>query len=402
MSVQTLVQALGFLVGFLIVRALDKQGYALYTATTSAITALVTLCSGGIIAASTALGGRSWQDSHHIGQVLASANRIRKRLSMWIALPAAAFLFWLLAQNGASWLDLIVLIMLAAIAAQAQVTAEILRVALRLQGQLKQLIKLDFGMSALRFVLTLVLFLTARADVAILTIVVSAIILMLLTRRAARPTVELAAAPDPEIESRIWLVVRRQWPNDLAYIFQSQIILALLALLGEAATVADYGALGRIAAIFGPLGAALNTIVLPRFARCQEPRRLRTFYYAMMAAYAVVLALPVLATAAFPAPLLWILGAQYAGLDYQLFLVTLNASTASFAFLAWGANGVRGWVIVPWLNIPLMYGTQILLITGIGVDSMNRILWVGIASNIASALTSYVATLRFTNLFSRV
>src|SRR5437667_6327395 len=105
--VQAAAQGLGLVAGFVLVRALDKQDYALYTLTITGINALAMLSNGGIIDAATAIGGRAWQDPRHLGQVVSSAMRFRRRLAAMIVAPVILFLIWLLARNGASIAELV-------------------------------------------------------------------------------------------------------------------------------------------------------------------------------------------------------------------------------------------------------------------------------------------------------
>lgn len=402
MTVQVIVQALGVFAGFVIVRALDKSDYAFYAVTNSVTATFALLCNGGIVDAATAIGGRAWQDPHRMGQILASARKLRGWLAKWITVPTALVLAWMLLQNGAGATDILILLVLGWLAAYYQISSEILRVALRLQGRIPQLQKLDLAGAVLRAMLCLAVFVLASAETAILTAAVTTAAVFFLTRGAMARTTDLAAIADPEVESEIWLVVKRQWPSALAYVFQGQIVFLLLSFLGKAEAVADYGALGRIAAIFGIFGAVLSAIVLPRYARCQDARRLRALYILVLLSYTVVALLPAAAALAFPTPLLWILGPQYANLEHELFLVTLNAGMMSIGFLAWGLNSVRAWVIPPWINITIMYGTQVLLMAAIGFNTMDKVLWIGIFWSLGSIASSVVATFVFSKNFARV
>lgn len=402
MTVQAVAQGLGILAGVVVIRALDKGNYALYTLANNGIATFALLCNGGIVDAATATGGRAWQDPRHIAGVLASAENVRKRLAAWIAAPTALILAWMLLQNGASATDIVILLTCGWFAAHYQVSAEILRVALRLQGRVPQLRNLDLIAAILRAAFALALFLIAKASFAIFIAAGIMAIVYILTRRTVARTTELMTAADMDAAARIWLVVRRQWPSALAYIFQGQIVFLLLSLLDQAEAVADFGALGRIAAAFGIFGAALSAIVLPRYARCQDPKELRSLYILIFLGYTAVAMLPVAIAAAFPKELLWILGAQYANLDHALFLVTLNASAMSLAFLAWGLNSVRAWIMPAWLSISIMYGTQFALMVLIGIDTMDKVLWIGILWSMASIASSVIATFVFSGRFTHV
>jgi hypothetical protein len=402
MTVQIFAQGFGVLAGFIIVRALDKSNYAFYTLTNTIIATFAMLCDGGIIDAATAVGGRAWQDSGHMGAVLASARNVRRWLVKWTIVPAGLVLAWMLVHNGAGKFDVIVLLLCAWIAAHHQINGEILRVALRLQGRVRQIQNLDLLNAILRLALCLALFAVARADIAIMITAVTMATVFFATRRTVGQTIDLAAPADPEAEERIWFVVRRQWPSAIAFIFQGQIVFLLLSLLGKQGAIADFGALGRIASAFSILGAALSAIVLPRYARCQDKSVLRVLYPIILLGYGVVAMTPVAVALLFPKALLWILGAQYAGLDHELFLVTLNSSMISLGFLAWGLNSVRAWIIPPWINIFIMYGTQLALMAIVGIDTMDKVLWIGILWAIGSIVSSIVATFVFSKNFTRV
>jgi hypothetical protein len=148
--VQAVAQGLGLIAGFILVRALDKHDYALYTLAITGINALVMLSNGGIIDAATAIGGRAWQDARHLGQVIASALSFRKRLAAMIVAPVIVFLAWLLIRNGAGIGELIALSVTAFLAAHFQLSTGILSVALRLRGMIGELQNLDLIGAAVR------------------------------------------------------------------------------------------------------------------------------------------------------------------------------------------------------------------------------------------------------------
>lgn len=400
-GVQAMAQGLGLAAGLILVRALDKHDYALYTLTITGINAMAMLSNGGIVDAATAIGGRAWQESRHMGQVVASATRFQNRLAAMVFPPIALVVAWLLAHNGAGVSEMLILPAAACVAAHLQISTAILGVVLRLKSQIKQLQNLDLSGSLLRVALSAALFTVLYAEVATLIVVASAAMTYVLSRRWVAPTIDGNAQPDSEMLTRMGSVVRRQWVSDLAFIFQGQITLLLLGIFGRSDTVADFGALGRIAAIFGIVGAVMQSIVLPRYARCQDPSELRKLHAVILLGFVGVSALPVVAALVFPQPLLWILGAKYGNLSHELVLVTLSASAGALAFTAWGLNSVRAWIIPAWFNVPLIFVSQSILMAIIGVSTMDQMLWVGIFWNFFSALISVAATVVFSKGFTR-
>jgi len=66
--------------------------------------------------------------------------------------------------------------------------------------------------------------------------------------------------------------VRKQAPHSIYYCLQGQITVWLISIFGNADSVADVGALSRLAVVFSVLGALSSEIVFPAFARIQDAR----------------------------------------------------------------------------------------------------------------------------------
>ena len=74
----------------------------------------------------------------------------------------------------------------------------------------------------------------------------------------------------------------------------------------------------------------------------------------------------------------------------------------SLASLAFGLNSVSAWFIPAWINIAILYGTQLALMALIGFDSLDKVLWIGILWSLGSIESSIVATFVFSNNFEKV
>ena len=401
-AVQVLVQGLGFLAGFILVRVLDKHDYALYTLAIGGMNMLAILSNGGIIDTAISIGGRNWQDSQHLGQVVASARHLRKRLVALSVPPILAILGWFLMRNGASALETILLSTTAFLAAYLQNSTGLLSVVLRLRGDIRQLQILDLAGSLLRALLILILFFVLDAESAMLIAAAGATLPYLLAQRRVADLIEDGAAASSEIITKIAAVVRRQWVNDVAFIFQGQITLLLIGAFGGSESVANFGALGRIAALFAIISSVLQSVILPRYARVQDPGRLRHLYSGILCGSILVTAIPIAIAILLPQPLLWILGEKYANLPRELVLVLMNAGAGSIAFTAWSLNSVRAWVVPAWISIPAIFGAQAVLMATIGVATMNQMLWVGIGWNVFATLFHAAATLFFSRGFRYV
>src|SRR5438128_1107189 len=110
--------------------------------------------------------------------------------------------------------------------------------------------------------------------------------------------------------------------NAVFYCFQGQITVFLISFFARrAASVAEVGALGRLAMIFTVLTNLLINIFVPAFARCQEKRKLR-YLYAAIAGGVILFSAVVLGGAAlFPNQFLLVLGNRYTHLHRELLLM---------------------------------------------------------------------------------
>ena len=397
--VQSTVQVITLVTGFLIVRTLQKQDYAYYTLANNAIIAIFTLSNCGVTDAATAIGGRVWEHRASLGQVVASAKRLRTRFAVLATVPSVIVVGWLLLHNGAGLFETVLLLALAGAAAQIQFATAILLVVLRIRSEVGEIQRLDILTALFRAVPILALLTILNVELAIAVTVFSVFCGYLIARRSTSRHVDLRSAANPSMEAELGGVAWRQWPNEINYILSGQITLLLIAIFGGAESVANFGALGRIAAMFGIFSAVMQSIVLPRYARCQTVRDLRRVYVVVFVAACAAAMLPAAIAYVVPGPLLWILGAQYGGLDHDLTLVAFYAGMTSLSFLSWGMNSIRAWIIPPWINVPAGISFQAIAMLIIGVTTLEQVLYVGIVSSALSIALNVAATWVFTKSF---
>ena len=80
-SVQLVVQVLGFVSGVLLVRTLDQKQYSYYTIALSMQSTMHVLSDLGIGVSLSAIGGKVWQDRSRFGQLINTALQIRYYLA---------------------------------------------------------------------------------------------------------------------------------------------------------------------------------------------------------------------------------------------------------------------------------------------------------------------------------
>lgn len=400
--VQSLVQAATLVTGIIIVRAVGKEDYAHYTVANGWLGALVTLSNSGVGDAATAIGGRVWQDAERLGRVVRTAMRLRRWLAATAIGPVALILVWTLRETGCDLSTILILTLLVVLAGVCQITYGIWVIVPRLKGEIRRLQRLDIFGAATRLVLTAIAaatFLDARSALLVSLIAFAAQLLML--RHWMLAGVDLKGPIDLDVRREMKAIVLRQWPNEVNGVFQGQISVVLLSFFGTVGGVADLGALTRISMVFLVLGSVMGSIVLPRYARCQDPARLRVLYIEIVVLHLLLACLPVLATIVAPDLILWVLGPRYHGLSVELVLVAVNAALMSVAGVTWGLNTVRGWIFPWWLALPIGFATQIVAMAVIGVATVRQVLGVAIVVVLVAVITNVVATLVFSRGFSR-
>src|SRR5207244_10145013 len=89
----------------------------------------------------------------------------------------------------------------------------------------------------------------------------------------------------------------------------------------QTSSIAEVGALGRLAMIFVVLANLLANIFVPAFARCQDRPRLRLLYLEIAGGVSLFCIVVIAAAAIFPDQFLFVLGSKYAHLRRELLLM---------------------------------------------------------------------------------
>src|ERR1700730_2983884 len=316
--VQAVVQVLGFAAGLLIVRTLPKREYAFYTIGNTMLSTILVLADSGISSALSAIGGRVWQDSQRLGSLLNTALQLRRQLGALTMLVVVPVLIWLLAQNGASRLTIVGLVVAVLAGSGLELITRIYTVALRLRSEIRQIQKQAMVSALVKLAIVgIALFIFMNAAIAIVSVVIGYAVQFVMLRRWVHREVDGSAPADPAMHSEIVSVLKKQAPHSIYYCLQGQITVWLISIFGNAESVANVGALARLVVAFALLSSITGEVVLPAFARIQSVRHLRRRYFQIVTGYLAVSALTVAAVALFPKQILSILGHQYSGLHAE-------------------------------------------------------------------------------------
>jgi O-antigen/teichoic acid export membrane protein len=395
LSLEALVQGLTFACGILIVRALPKADYALFTVANTMQATMNLMADNGIGTGLIAIGGRVWQDRYRFGQLITTAMQLRRWFALISLTLVTPLLFWMLVKNGASISYSGIITAFVLLGFYFQLTVGVLIPVPRLHLEVNRIQNLNILSSALRLVLLVIAYaMFLNTAVAMLAAAVSLGLQEFVLRRWTPSLADPDAPPCEEDRREILRIVRAQAPNSIYYCVQSQLTVWLIGVFGNVTGVAEVGALGRLAVIFAMLASVMGNVFYPRFARVQEAGLLWRRYWQILGFHAAI-ALGLLAlTALFPQALLWVLGPKYSHLEKELFLMILSGVLFSILACMWQLNIARGWIVSAWLMIPIGVAVQIALILALDISTVRGVLLMNIFATIPGFFLNFLRTQR--------
>jgi hypothetical protein len=388
-SVQLVVQALGFSSGILIINSLTKTDYSYYLLTNTMQFTMDLMADFGITIGLNSIGGKVWQDPVKFSQLIATAFAIRRYLltaSIVVVLPV---LFFMLLHNGAHLNTIILLVLAVLLELQFYSTNKILGIVPRLLSKIELIQKLDFILSAIRVVGLLVAYaIGMNVVIATFCSVLATGIYSLLLRRWVRDKVDLRSSIDLEYRSTIISLIKSQFLPTVFYCFQGQITIWIITIFGKVSGIAEIGALSRLGLILTIVNPVINSIIVPSYARCQSLDILKQRYWQLIGIFASISGCLIVLVAIFSDQLLWILGKQYAHLGNELILVMVSSLITSLTTMIWGLNYSKAWVDRSWLIIPCTIAMQMILLVSLDLATVRGTIIFGLFSALPPLLVN--------------
>jgi O-antigen/teichoic acid export membrane protein len=375
-AVQAAVQALGALAGLLIVRSLSKPDYALFAIVNSMQTTCNLLADCGIGIGMRAIGGRVWNDRRRFGELIATALGLRKTfaaVSFLLTLPIAGWMLW---RCGAGGWQLLGFCGAIVAAVMPLLGASVWGVSPPLHGEYRRMQRLDLGNAALRALLIGALAVSQiTALLAALVGVVGNWLQAFFFRRWAHEHVE-AHAPVNGGDRRELIGFSRQWlPNIIFFCFQGQLTLLLLSFFGSATDIADLTALGRLTVLFTVFSTTFNSVLAPRFTRCQDSAKLKKLYLMLVGAAALSLLPLFCLIQSWPEAFLWLLGEKYQRLAAESLWVVGAGCIAQLGYVMWSLNSSKGWIRCQSIGyIPAIVAAQIVTAAYLDLSQFHHVL----------------------------
>jgi O-antigen/teichoic acid export membrane protein len=396
MLVQAVVQIIVFSSGILLVRWLPQREYAFFTIANAMQATLMLLADIGISVGLISIGGRVWQDRHRFGQLINTGLSVRRKLAAAAAIIVAPILYAMLTKNGASSIYTLLLIVVVLAGFSTQLAVDIFSVVPRLHSDIGRIQKIDFICAIVRLLLILgLVYLFATAGLAVAIASATFLLQYFLLRAYAAKVVDLEASENAEDRREMVRLMKNLAANALFYCFQGQITVFLISFFARhAASVAEVGALGRLAMIFTVLMNMLTNIFVPAFARCQDKRKLRYLYLGIAGVVIIFSAMVLAGAALFPEQFLFVLGNRYTHLHHELLLMIGVAVITALSGTLWLLNASKAWIAGAWLYIPLTLATQIALVPFTDFSSVAGVLVFNLISVAPSLLLNLAMSYR--------
>jgi O-antigen/teichoic acid export membrane protein len=394
--VQAIVQVVGFFSGILLIRHLDQREYAYFTIANTMQGTLNVLADIGISVGLVSIGGRVWQDRNRFGQLVRTASNLRRKLGAIAAIAVTPILFLMLVKNGAPIPFTLVLIALVLIGLAVQLSLGVLSAVPRLLSDIRRIQTIDLVGAGVRLlVLVALMFVFLNSAVAVAVGSATLFLQYWMLRRYAARVIDLDAAENAEDRAAMQRFIRKLAANAIFFCFQGQITVFLISFFGrDVSSVAEVGALGRLAMVFTVLTNLLTNVFGPAFARCHDPRRLRWQYAVIVGGVTAFSVALISAALLFPGAFLYVLGGKYAHLERELVLMVSGAVIGALTGTFWTLNASKAWIAGSWLYIPLTLTAQVALIPITDFSSVRSVLIFNLLSAIPNLLLNLALSFR--------
>ena len=376
---QLIVQAIGLVSGIIVIRLLSTAEYGLYTLANTMLGTMVILADGGISAGVLAKGGKVWKDKEQLGIVLATGLDLRKKFAVGSLLLAIPILFLLLRHHGASWMMTGIIVACLIPAFFTALSGTLLQIVPKLNQDILPLQKNHLIANIARLGSLLSLFIFPWAFVAVLAYGIPQIWANFNLRKISAKYANWGHPADPVLRQEILVFVRRMLPGAIYYCLSGQISIWIISVFGSTSSVAQVGALGRLAMLLNLFNVVFTTLISPRFARLPTSKNiLLKRFLQIQFIVLVVNATLIMFTWLFSGQILWILGKEYAHLNSELVLNIIGSCIGLFAGISFSLFTSRGWALHPLISIPVSIASMAAGVFLFNIGTLKGVLFLNI------------------------
>lgn len=402
-GVESLGVALTGITGLLIVNWLPKEQYAEYTFLVACVTLILGATDLGLVHCVLPIVGERSNDERWVVGV---TRRVFAKRVWLLGLGLAIVVpYWAVISERHDWwsqsrylMAAGVVLLIVPLTLREHYTSTIL-IILRRITRLNRVNLAGYLARAL-FIVALVLFATSEWSLVgvMAATAVGLLVSLAFHLRALRlerlAVVNLEPAEGRAVDEELKGLVKPLVGPTIYYHVAGTITVLLIASVGASDSVADVGAVTRLAFVVLVLDRILNILLFPAIARSPAGPRLVSVVQRAVLLYAV--GGTVLVLSALAAPQYWakILGAQYASVEPVVWLVVLASFLTSGSGFLFRILTARGSTQGQTWSVPLLIGVQVVYLAVFGVHGLRSVLGLAVVASAAAVAFQIVAMLR--------
>lgn len=370
LSGQVLIQVVNLITGFLILRFLSIDEYAIYILASLLVTVGALGSDMGISQGVISIGAPIRDDRSAFSGLVRSAIRLRRRF-FFFAVPVVALLAYVVLHEAENRISAIIAVTLLALAtAWVQQSVTIGVSVLNAHHDSVGLTRTGLGSALCRLILVAIFCSVVPFALTALAINLAGMLLNAwFLSRHCKNHLNAERLDDPIFSTKLLDFVKPLIPSVVWCLIQGQLVVFLLGLSGAIGAVAEVGALGRLGQVIGVLGMVNGFFIQPYFARITDYRNYVKRVVQVVAVLLLVFAAVTCSTLALPDLWLAILGPKYGGLSGELVIAMagaqLSVAGAIIYTIVIATRVTRG----QWLQIALGLGAQLGFLAVVGVNS---------------------------------
>jgi O-antigen/teichoic acid export membrane protein len=355
LGLQVVNKVLALAQGLLIINLLSKSDYGLYALALAIISAVASVSNAGVGMYIAAHGGKHISDRLRIHSVLTAANQVQNQLLVICLIALAVILPLQCLSQHLSTGDVVAIGILGLLTLYFQVKVSINKEIMAVALMIKRNQLVELVMTSSRILVYLALYVCHCFDVRtvlLASIATSLACFLIQTRLIASlsdPASRTPPAPDDLRQAR--RTVYPQLPNAIYSAVQGQIPYFLMGYFGTITTIASFSALGRLSMMVSFIFDIFTDFFIPRISRCQDAQRLQILIMRILAALYFTIAAILCVAYVLRHQILWILGPQYANLDFELTLIFIATGLSAVSGSLFLVNSAKAWVRHSWIFI---------------------------------------------------
>lgn len=357
------LQVINAVTGLLLVRWMSVEQFAQYSMANAFQSGAQQFVEFGLGGALVALVGKDVSDRRRMGRLVAAGCHIRRKTLLIVgSISAIVFPVWFASKGWSLWTGLVLSVAIFAYLVVSGLQTYY-RPPLAIHGELRQVYRITLISQLARlaaFALAHVVH-TITAPLAIFFNFAATWFTGIQFKSVAHRHLEMPEGSAPAESREILAYIRPIMPGIAFAAIQSQLAVFVAAAFGQTQTIAEVGALGRLAILLGFFSAANGMLIAPFIARQDHARLFPR--YCLVAIFAILVAASIFSAAwAFPSLFLAILGFTYADSAPALLPMVAGASIGYLNEVLWTMNSARKWVFwwMPVVSIPGTLAVQVL------------------------------------------